>query len=83
MAQTIEFFGPALPFVSERSYMVFGKIILLSLVLIALCILLFLLVTKIQKSKTQTTTRLLSLPPDRFLTELFLVLSQKYPHAVA
>lgn len=83
MAQTIEFYGPALPFVSKRSYMLLWKIILLSLVLIALFVTLFILIRNFQKNKNSTTVRLLSLPPERFLTELFLVLSKKYPHAVA
>ncbi len=83
MASTIELYGPALPFVSKRSYLVVGKLILISLLLIGCIVSLVLVRKKHQRSQHALTDHLLSLPPDRFITELLLLLAQKYPHAVA
>lgn len=83
MASTIELYGPALPFVSKRSYLVVGKLILISLLLIGCIVSLVLVRKKHQRLKHALTDNLHSLPPDRFITELLLLLAQKYPHAVA
>ncbi len=83
MASTIELYGPALPFVSKRSYLVVGKLVLISLLIIGCIVSLVLVRKKHQRMQHAHTDHLLSLPPDRFITELLLLLAQKYPHAVA
>ncbi len=83
MTSTIELYGPALPFVSKRSYLVVGKLVLIFLLLIGCIVSLVLVRKKHQRMQHAHTDHLLSLPPDRFITELMLRLAQKYPHAVA